>query len=155
MLAHLGARRVEAVSSAQWPVAELDAVNGRSMPEEVDTLASLGEDGTVAVLVWRHTDDQYRVSDTETPVDVSVRGLTGSRYTVRHYRVDASHSNAHTVWKALGSPQDPTDEQLAAIKQRQGLEELEPAFDISVSGDWSSQLHLPLPSLSLLVLEPS
>ena len=72
-----------------------------------------------------------------------------------HFRVDASDSNALTVWRALGAPLDPTDEQLAAIKKRQGLEELEPVADISVSGDWSTSLDLPPPSVSLLVLEPS
>jgi xylan 1,4-beta-xylosidase len=155
MLARLGARRVEAESTAQWRLAELDSVGGRSMPEEVDTLASRGRDGTVSVLVWRHTDDQYQRDELETPVEIEVTGLDAAEYTLRHFRIDATHSNAHTVWESLGSPQDPSEDQLAAIRERQGLEELEPARRARpVDGSLSLQVLLPLPAVSLLVLEP-
>jgi xylan 1,4-beta-xylosidase len=155
MMAQLGARRVDATSTAEWPIAELDNAGGRSMPEEVDTLASKDDDGTVAVLVWRHTDDQYQTDDKETPVELRVTGLDAARYSVTHFRIDASHSNAHTVWQSLGSPQDPTDEQLLTIKERQGLEQLtEPAEMSPTEGSVSMQVDLPLPSVSLLVLQP-
>ena len=45
---------------------DLDDTDGSSMPEEVDSLASADEDGTIAVLVWRHTDDQYQTDEAET-----------------------------------------------------------------------------------------
>jgi xylan 1,4-beta-xylosidase len=155
MMAQLGARRVDATSTAEWPIAELDNAGGRSMPEEVDTLASKDNDGTVAVLVWRHTDDQYQTDNKETPVELRVTGLDAARYSVTHFRIDASHSNAHTVWQSLGAPQDPTDEQLLMIKDRQGLEQLtEPAEMSPTEGSVSMQVDLPLPSVSLLVLQP-
>lgn len=155
MMARLGARRIDASSSAEWPIAELDSVGGRSMPEEIDTLASRGEDGSVAVLVWRHTDDQYQTAEQQAPVEVAVTGLDAAAYTLRHFRIDADHSNAHTVWASLGSPQDPSEDQLSTIKQRQGLEELEPPRDLEpTDGSVSLQVTLPLPSVSLLVLEP-
>jgi xylan 1,4-beta-xylosidase len=125
------------------------------MPEEVDVLASRDEDGTVAVLLWRHTDDQYQVTDQQTPVEVTVTGLDASRYSLRHLRVDATHSNAHTVWLAVGSPQDPTPEQLGEIHRRQGLEELEPVRELSPSDSAVVlSVPLPLPAMSLLVLTP-
>ena len=75
-----------------------------------------------------------------------------------HHRIDAEHSNAHTRWVEQGSPQDPTPEQLAAVTARQGLEEVEPARTVDVSGgrlelSGDGALQLPLPSVSLLVLE--
>ncbi len=125
------------------------------MPEEIDSLASCHEDGTVAVLVWRHSDDQYQTDETETAVSVTVKGLQGKEYEVSHYRVDAEHSNAHTVWKSLGSPQDPTDDELAAIKAKQGLEEFEPVRSVSATnGSLSVDACLPLPSASLLIFAP-
>jgi xylan 1,4-beta-xylosidase len=130
-------------------------MGGRSMPEEVDSLASRSSDGTVAVAVWRHTDDQYRRDEHDVPVQVSVTGLDAGRYTLRHLRIDAQHSNSHTVWTELGSPQDPSAEQLAAIRSRQGLEELEPPRELTpTDGSVSLQVTLPLPSVSLLLLEP-
>jgi len=60
-----------------------------------------------------------------------------------------------TVWQKLGSPQDPTAEQLAAITSRQGLEEFEGERTLTVDGDVSLEVALPLPSASLLILEPT
>ncbi len=155
MMARLGSRRIEATSTGEWSISLLDSVNGGSMPEEVDTLASKDGDGTIAVLVWRHTDDQYQVAETETPVELTVAGLDADSYTLQHFRIDMAHSNAHTVWQSLKSPQDPTDEQLTAIKARQGLEALAEPQDVSVTvGTLALQVSLPLPSVSLLVLTP-
>jgi xylan 1,4-beta-xylosidase len=153
MLSQLGANRVAATSNAAWHVSALDDTDGSSMPEEVDTLASRHEDGTVAVVVWRHTDDQYQTDEAETAVKVTVKGLPDEVYEVSHYRIDADHSNAYTVWKSLNSPQDPTDEELAAIKARQGLEVFEPArSEATADGALSLDVSLPLPSVSLLIL---
>ena len=155
MLAHLGSRRIEANSTGAWSITQLDSANGASMPEEVDTLATKDEDGTVAVLVWRHTDDQYQTADTETRVEVHLAGLDAAVHKVQHFRIDLDHSNAHTVWQSLGSPQDPTDEQLAAIHHRQRLESLTAPQDATpADGALTLQVSLPLPSVSLLVVTP-
>ncbi|UFU06569.1 GH39 family glycosyl hydrolase [Ruania halotolerans] len=153
--AHLGQRRLAATSDAAVSVAEVDHASGHSMGEEVDVLATAKDDGTIAVLVWRHTDDQYQRDEVEAEVSIAVDGLNGTGYTLRHWRIDADHSNSHTRWNEVGSPQLPTEEQLAAIKARQGLEELEPAQQITTAeGTFTTTVTLPLPAVSLLVLEP-
>ena len=72
-----------------------------------------------------------------------------------HHRIDSGHSNSHTVWQALGSPQVPSPEQLAQIHAREGLEELEPPRRVEVGADGVLALtvELPLPAVSLLVME--
>ncbi|SDE01629.1 GH39 family glycosyl hydrolase [Auraticoccus monumenti] len=155
-LARMGQRRVAASSDAEHPVALLDEAQGRSMPEEVDVLASRHEDGTLGVLVWRHTDDQYQRDETETEVELTISGLEDRPYELHHLRIDARHSNSHTAWVEAGSPQLPTPEQLQAVKDRQGLEQLEPPRRLEASGTGEQKLTvtLPLPSVSLLLLEP-
>jgi xylan 1,4-beta-xylosidase len=155
MFAHLGSTRIPAVSSAAWSVTDLDATLPDAPPEEIDALASRFDDGRIAVLVYRHTDDQYQADDGEVNATIAFAGLGASRYRVQHYRIDRDHSNAHTVWQSLGSPQDPTAEQLAAIKSRQGLELLEPERSVDAAGS-SLELVVPLPltAVSLLILEP-
>ena len=135
-----------------------DAIRtGASMPEEVDVLASrngTGQDAAISILVWRHTDDQYQTDQVSTAVEISISGLADGEHVLRHHRIDADHSNAHTVWQALGSPQVPTDSQLAQIKERQGLEELEPPRAVTVTdGALELTVELPLPAVSLLTLE--
>ena len=154
-LARLGERRVAATSDAEYPVILLDDARGRSMPEEIDALASRSSSGTVAVLVWRHTDDQYQRDDAAAHVTLEVAGLDADAYTLTHLRIDADHSNSHSAWVAAGSPQLPTEEQLTAIRARQGLEELEPARQVEATGSTLElTVSLPLPAVSLLILEP-
>lgn len=120
----------------------------------VDALASRTAD-KVAILVWRHTDDQYAADTTTTRVDLAVEGLEPGRWTLQHFRIDRDHSNSHTVWQALGSPQDPTAEELARITARQGLERFADDTPIDVEQSFSLPLELPLPALSLVVLTKS
>ncbi len=155
MLSRLGPRRIQATSTAEHPVALLDQAAGRCMPEEVDVLASRDDDGQLAVLVWRHADDQYHRDEQPTSTDVQVSGLPDGTYAVEHLRIDADHSNAHTVWAALGSPQDPTADELAAISARQGLEPLTDVGTVTVTGGTLAlDVSLPLPAVSLLVITP-
>ncbi|ROR74169.1 GH39 family glycosyl hydrolase [Bogoriella caseilytica] len=154
-LATLGERRIEATSDAAQEVAGIDHASGASMPEEIDALASRAESGTIAVLVWRHTDDQYQHDETLAEVALELSGLRAARYQLRHFRIDGQHSNSHTAWKEQGSPQVPGPDQLRAIKERQGLEQLAaPSTVTPESGSAGLTIALPLPSLSLLVLEP-
>jgi xylan 1,4-beta-xylosidase len=121
------------------------------MPEEVDALATTGRDG-VKVLVWRHADDQYATDPRATAVTVRLEHLPfGGSAGVSHWRIDGAHSNSHTVWRALGAPQDPSEATCAAIQARQELERFEPDQTVAVrDGVLTLRLALPLPSVSLL-----
>ncbi len=41
-----------------------------------------------------------------------------------HYRIDQEHSNSFTTWKKMGSPQNPTAEQIAVLEKAGQLEML-------------------------------
>ncbi|WP_433169741.1 GH39 family glycosyl hydrolase [Kribbella sp. CA-247076] len=149
--ARLGDRRLAATSDRSADISDISAL-GNGLPEEVDVIAGRhSTDGSVAILVWRHTDDQYAEDPGTTRVDLEVDGIDGE-WTVQHFRIDRSHSNSHTVWRDLGAPQDPTPEQLAAITARQGLERFADDSRMVVDGRLRLTLELPLPSLSLVIL---
>jgi xylan 1,4-beta-xylosidase len=130
---------------------DLDAGQA-GMPEEVDALATFNGSDCVTVLVWRHADDQYRVDTEQSEVQLRIERIPfdSASARIRHWRIDADHSNSHTAWQAAGAPQDPSEGQLQAIKDRQGLELFEPERDQSVhDGALELRLRLPLPSVSL------
>lgn len=155
-LARLGETRIAATSDSSWNVAALDGTMPASPPEEVDVLATRAANGEIAVLVYRHSDDQYQTDDVPAEVSVEISGLAQTGYELSHYRIDERHSNAHTVWKDLGSPQDPTPHELDAIRARQGLEQLEEPRELApTAGAVRIQLELPLESVSLVILTPS
>jgi xylan 1,4-beta-xylosidase len=152
-LGQLGNRRLRAESSAGWKVTDLDATLPGTMPETIDALASKGDDGQVAVIVYRHTDDQYQTDDENASVELTISGLGPGSYEVSHFRVDRDHSNAHTVWRDIGSPEYPSAEQVEIITARQGLESAEPPRVIdSADGIVSISLRMSLPSFSLVTL---
>jgi xylan 1,4-beta-xylosidase len=127
------------------------------MPEEVDALATFNGRDCVSVLVWRHADDQYAPDPGARDIALTVERLPfGGPVRVRHWRIDEHHSNSHAAWQAIGRPQDPSEGQLRAIKERQGLEMLEPDREAAVAGGrMVMTVTLPLPSVSLLEIRPA
>ena len=118
----------------------------------MDALATFNGRDCVSVLVWRHADDQYATDPAAREVALALERLpfTGP-VRVRHWRIDTGHSNSHAAWQAQGRPQDPSEGQLRAIKEHQGLELLEPDREVAVAGGRVAlSVALPLPSVSLL-----
>ena len=74
---------------------------------DVNAVATRG-DRAISVMAWNYHDDD--VAGAVAPVALRVAGVpvTAPRVLVRHYRIDRDHSNAYTIWKAMGSPQSPT-----------------------------------------------
>ena len=156
MLARLGDTRLAAESSHAWSLDRLDDPEA-DMPEEIDALAASGRGASVQILLWRHADDQYATDARETDVTLRVERLPfAGAAAVHHTRIDACHSNSHTVWQALGRPQDPSEPELRAIKERQGLEPSDPPrVEPIEDGVLTLRISLPLPGVSLLEIRPS
>jgi xylan 1,4-beta-xylosidase len=159
LLGRLGATRLELTSDSTWDVRGVDDLvweghDGSRSDAEVDGLAALDqESGTVTVLVWNHQDDQYAMApDAEVAVTLRHLPFAPERARVRHWRIDTGHSNAYTAWQEMGRPQDPTPEQLAALKARQGIEEGNPVQS-APDGERGLRLTLDLPLHALSLLE--
>jgi xylan 1,4-beta-xylosidase len=118
----------------------------------VDGLATRDGD-RIAVALWHHVDDQYaRTPPAEVTVVLRNAPFAADRARVRHWRIDPEHSNAYTVWQAMGRPQDPTPDQLAVLKAHQGLEEGDPV-EAAADGEGGLRLRLELPLHALSLLE--
>ncbi len=162
LLARLGRTRLALVSDATWPIDQLDQLGGEAgqrSDAEVDGLAALGEGDAgprVTALVWHHEDDQYaKAPPAEVTITVHNLPFDAARAYIRHWRIDETHSNAYTIWQAMGRPQNPTAAQLAELRRRQGLED-GPAVAIEAAGprQLGLRLSLPLHALSLLEVSP-
>jgi xylan 1,4-beta-xylosidase len=55
---------------------------------------------------------------------VTIAGIPArvNKVLLEHYRIDETHSNSYSVWKGMGSPQPPTPEQHARLKEAGQLE---------------------------------
>jgi len=89
-------------------------VRDRSVRGAPDISALATSDArSVSILVWNYHDDDLPAPDAR--IAMTIDGPPDGRATLTHYRVDTNHSNAYTVWKAMGSPQSPTAAQRDAL----------------------------------------
>ena len=122
MLGLMSGQRVQTASSGDVPLHALVSTGVRDAAD-VDALATAGET-QAAVLLWNYHDTES--AGTAKPVDVRIEGLpaTVHRVLLEHYRIDQDHSHAYSIWKSMGSPQQPTTEQYARLKASGGLQML-------------------------------
>ena len=74
---------------------------------------------------------------------------------MKRFLVDSRHSNAHTTWKDMGAPQNPTVEQLAKLKKA-GRPDLvdERVLSSDEAGVLSVEMELAAHSVCLINLVP-
>jgi len=85
-------------------------------------------------------------------LEIATPWADGTPVELRHWRIDAAHSNAYTVYCRLGKPNPPTAEQSQQIKHRMGLEPLEAPRPIVIHGKVELALDLPCNGVSLVEL---
>jgi xylan 1,4-beta-xylosidase len=72
---------------------------------------------------------------------------------VQHYRIDDEHSNSYSVWKQMGSPQQPTPEQYARLEAAGQLQLLgSPEWRQPQDGKLALEFTLPSHAVSLIRL---
>ena len=101
----MSGERVEVESDGAVPLDVIRETGVRGAPD-VDGLATVNGRRAM-VMVWSYQDSQDMVrEDPAVETRVAVSGLpTGVKHVrVREWAIDETHSNAYTVWKAMGSP---------------------------------------------------
>ena len=73
-------------------------------------------------MLWNYHDDDLPAPATEVQVTVLWIPPEVKKVLLQHYRIDDTHSNSYSVWKAMGSPQTPTAKQYAQLKEAGQLE---------------------------------
>lgn len=133
---------------------------GDGAGDMVQAIGSRADDGRVTILVWNGTVDVTKAAGDvllERTASLEIDGLGGASYRLRHRRVDDQHSNLVRTWRELGGDADwPDDEQWEALRIANVLEELEPERQVAPDrGTLNLRLLLPMPSISLIEIEPA
>jgi xylan 1,4-beta-xylosidase len=143
--------RVSATSSASISAEDIAKSGVRAQPD-VDAFATKSSH-EAAVMLWNYHDEDLPVP--ASPVTVKISGIPATVHKVllEHFRIDDTHSNAYTVWMAMGSPQDPTPDQYAQLKSAGQLQLLtSPTWLDVTSGTVTITTNLPREATSLLHL---
>lgn len=148
----MSGERVSTSSTGQISLDDILAGGVRQAPD-IDALATKAEH-EAAVMVWNYHDDDLPADASN--VDVTIDGIPAGvkRVLLEHYRIDDTHSNAYTVWKAMESPQSPTPEQYARLKAAGQLELLNSPIWLDVrDSKVTIETALPRQAISLLHLK--
>jgi xylan 1,4-beta-xylosidase len=124
--------------------------SGVEAAPDIDGMATRN-DREMAVMVWNYHDDD--VPAPAAPVHLSLAGLPAgaARPLVEHYRIDADHSNAYSLWQRMGSPQQPTAEQYARLEAAGQLQMLgSPEWMGAKDGKLELRFALPRRGISLV-----
>jgi len=152
MLGFLGKERVTVTSSGALPTDDVVNSGVRAQPD-INAIAAR-KDREVEVLIWNYHDDDLPFP--AAPIDLVINGLPtqATRALLEHFRIDANHSNAFTVWKNMGSQATvPNDDEFKRLETAGQLQLMtSPAWVSTQEGTFRLQFSLPRQGLSLLRL---
>jgi xylan 1,4-beta-xylosidase len=105
-------------------------------------------------MVWHYHDDDISGPDAAVSLKIPGLPLANGQAKLTHYRIDETHSNAFTLWKALGEPQRPSPAEYSQLEEAGKLAAIGPAATVAISkSTFSLNFKLPRQGVSLLVLE--
>ena len=152
MFSRMAWQRIAATSDH---AVDLDTMMKQGVRGRPDVAALAARDARrTTVMAWHYHDDD--VAGPAAAVSLTIEGLPLKRGRVKlqHFRVDAEHSNPYTVWRQMGSPQNPSPAQYAQLETASGLATLAGPSSADVA-DRRVTLTFTLPrqAVSLVVLD--
>jgi xylan 1,4-beta-xylosidase len=115
---------------------------------DVHALAALGQH-SLSVMAWNYHDADS--AGPEATGRIYFKNLPARKFRVMVYVIDDKHNNSYEVWKKMGSPQQPTDEQYKELERVGRLQPEMEASDVDLKdrSDWSLLLHVPRHAVQL------
>jgi xylan 1,4-beta-xylosidase len=149
MMGLLGGERVDAQSSGALETDDVLKSGVRAQPDI--SVVATRKPNEIDVLAWNYHDDDAAAP--ASPIELKIDGIpsTSKRVLTEHFRIDATHSNAFEVWKTMGSPQQPSEQQYRELEAAGQLQLLSsPAWAASTNGTLIVQFELPRQAVSLI-----
>jgi len=148
MMGLLGGEQIEAQSSGALTTSDIlkSGVRGAA---DVSVVATRKEHEADA-LVWNYHDDDLAAPSAR--IELRIDGLPqAKRVLVEHFRIDATHSNAFEAWKAMGSPQQPSEKQYHELEAAGQLQLLSsPEWVTPQNNSVELRFDLPRQAISLV-----
>jgi len=110
------------------------------------------EKKSTAIMLWNYQDDDLQ--DSAVQISVQVKNIPTKSLTITHYRIDKDHSNSYEVWKKMGSPQQPTVEQISTLEKSGQLQMMDlPKTSQIKNGIWETSISMPTQAVSLFKID--
>jgi xylan 1,4-beta-xylosidase len=115
LLSKMGGQRVSTTSSAEVPLEEIMSSGVRAAPDVGALSSRLGH--RLCILLWHYHDDDVPGPDAAVRLQLTHLDVLGTNLRAARYVIDDSHSNAFTLWRKMGSPAAPDDEQYRQLRE--------------------------------------
>jgi len=151
MFGKMSGKRVAVEGSRMYPLSTFVDSSARGPQTDIGGLAAKAANGA-SLMVWNYHD--LDLQSPPEPVAVSFTGLKTKSVTLTQYLVDATHSNSYEAWKKMGSPQNPTKEQIATLEKAGMLETVGKPQKLTVkNGNLTINTSLARQGVALLKLD--
>ena len=148
MFGKMKGNRVKVEGNRMAGVKEVQDSSVRGDQTDIGGLAA-SENHSASVMIWNYHDDD--IQDAGQQVSVTIHNLPTTAITVTEYRIDNEHSNSYEVWKKMGSPQNPTKEQITQLEKAGQLQTIgKSSKQVIKGGVLKTTILLPRQGVSLL-----
>lgn len=106
--------RLAAESNRMYPLEEVVKSSVRGTQSDIGVLATKDKK-SAAVMVWNYHDDD-KPGATET-ANINIENIPVKKANLTVYIIDKENSNSYEVWKKMGSPQNPTQQQINTLEE--------------------------------------
>lgn len=118
MFAMMKGKRVQVEGNSMYPLETILNKSIRGENPDIGAMATL-DDNTATVLAWNYHDSDVPAPDTN--VQLTINNIPAKRTSVKIYLIDKNNSNSYEAWKKMGSPQNPTQEQIKKLQAESEL----------------------------------
>jgi xylan 1,4-beta-xylosidase len=140
ILGMMKGKRVEVTSNRMYPLFSIRDSGVRKQTTDIGAIAA--RDGhTATIMVWNYHDDD--VPGTNEDVQLSLKGIPSTVINLQEYRIDKDHSNSYEAWKQMGSPQQPTREQIVQLEKAGKLQQTASKKEKLTNGTLLMHFSLP------------
>ncbi len=142
--------KVEGMSELAYDFKAIRDQSVRGKQADINALAAIDEN-KATVMVWNYHDRNE--GNASSMISLKLENLPDGQYYLEHFRVDQENSNSYELWKKMGSPQNPTSEQIQQLEKAGQLDLLDSPKWVKVkSGKLEVNMDIPRQGVSLLKL---
>ncbi|WP_026768615.1 beta-xylosidase [Asinibacterium sp. OR53] len=150
MLGMMLGNRVEVSGNFSYDYQSIIDSSVHGKQTDINAIAAKSKN-SLTVMLWNYHDDD--IQDNGSPVMLSLQHIPVKKAKLYHYRIDSDHSNAYEVWKKMGSPQQPTEQQYKELEKTGQLALLSAPKAVTIkNGTLTVDMQLPRQAVSLVRL---
>jgi xylan 1,4-beta-xylosidase len=147
MFGMMNGKRVSVSAKNGMNVTDIIAKGVRES-NDINAIASKGNN-SACVMIWNYHDEDLPGSSS--PIELTINGIPGNNVLIQHYRIDQQFSNSFEKWKAMGGPQQVTDEQYKLLESAGQLQlYCSPEWKKTNNGKALLNFDLPRQAVSLI-----